>query len=37
LMVELNLPAQHAEHKRSSQIAIGCRKYIDGFATQQFV
>ena len=37
LAVELNLPAQHAQHQRRCQIAVGARKSVDGLAAQQIV
>ena len=37
LVVELNLPAQHAQHQRRGQVAVGSARDVDGFAAQQIV
>ena len=34
LMVEENLPAQHTQHQRRSQVAVGSREHINRFAAQ---
>ncbi len=36
-MVEADLPAQHAQHQRRGQVAVGWRESVDGFAAQQIV
>ena len=37
LVVQTNLPAQHAEHQRRGQVAVCRGERIDGFAAQQIV
>ena len=37
LVVELNLPAQHAQDQRRGQVAVGSGERVDGFAAQQIV
>jgi hypothetical protein len=37
LMVEANLPTEHAKHERRGKMAVGGRKSVDGFAAQQIV
>ena len=37
LLIELNLPAKHAQHERSGQIAVGCGKRVDLSAAQKIV
>jgi predicted component of type VI protein secretion system len=37
LVVEANLPAEHAQHQRRGQVAISLRESVDSLSAQQIV
>ena len=34
LMIEANLPSEHAQHQRRGKVAVGGREHVDGFASE---